>query len=85
MATVCVEASIGIANLLVMAMEQEGTDYDEARSKIFLTDSRGLVTVVSLSILFPATNIVKNVRSCVAVPTSVAYVAIVCLYVPCYS
>ena len=42
------KASIGIANLLVMAMEEEGTDYHDAKDRIFLADSRGLVTKVTI-------------------------------------
>jgi len=38
------EASIGIAKLLCMAMEEEGTSMEEARSKIWMVDSRGLLT-----------------------------------------
>ena len=41
------QASIGIANLLVMAMQEEGTSVADAVSKIWLVDSRGLVTKVS--------------------------------------
>merc|ERR1719339_99605 len=37
------EASLGIANLLVMAMEEEGISTEDARKKIFLKDSRGLM------------------------------------------
>ena len=40
------QASIGIANLLVMAMQEEGTSVPDAVSKIWLVDSRGLVTKV---------------------------------------
>ncbi|OWF52459.1 NADP-dependent malic enzyme-like [Mizuhopecten yessoensis] len=37
------EASIGIASLLVLAMEQEGMSSEEAISKIWMVDSRGLL------------------------------------------
>jgi len=44
-----VQASLGIANLLVMAMQEEGVSVAEAVSKIWLFDSRGLVTKVLFS------------------------------------
>lgn len=37
------EASIGMSDLLVVAMEREGVAAEEARKKIFLVDSKGLV------------------------------------------
>ena len=42
---VCVrrQASLGIANLCVMAMEQEGLSSEAAHDKIFMVDSRGLI------------------------------------------
>ncbi|XP_059143485.1 NADP-dependent malic enzyme-like [Physella acuta] len=38
------EASIGIANLLALAMTEKGISIEEARSKIWLIDSKGLIT-----------------------------------------
>ena len=47
MLTACLlQASIGIANLLVMAMEQEGVSTEEARSRIWMVDSGGLLVKV---------------------------------------
>ena len=49
MLTACLlQASIGIANLLVMAMEQEGVSTEEARSRIWMVDSGGLLVKVGL-------------------------------------
>jgi malate dehydrogenase (oxaloacetate-decarboxylating)(NADP+) len=38
------EASIGIANLLVSAMMEEGTSKEDAEAQIWLVDSKGLIT-----------------------------------------
>lgn len=53
------EASIGIADLLVMAMQEEGTSKADAISKIWMVDSKGLLT--------------KNRKSGGITPQKVAY------------
>ena len=37
------QANIGIANLLSLAMTQEGTSLEDAHAKIWMVDSRGLI------------------------------------------
>ena len=37
------QASLGIASLCVMAMQAEGTSTEDARSKIWMVDSKGLI------------------------------------------
>ena len=37
------QANLGIASLITLKMVKEGTALEEARSKIFMMDSRGLI------------------------------------------
>lgn len=37
------EASLGIAELVTMAMKEEGTPFEEAVSRIWMVDSKGLI------------------------------------------
>jgi malate dehydrogenase (oxaloacetate-decarboxylating)(NADP+) len=70
------EANLGIAGLLVNAMEEHGIDTESARNKIWLVDSKGLVTKGRSSggITGHKEHYVKDVPAC---PTLEAAVEIV--------
>ena len=46
------QAAIGIASLLVMAMEQEGTSRKDALNNVWMVDSKGLIVVVRVYIIY---------------------------------
>lgn len=43
---VCIQAAMGIAELIIMAMEKEGLPYAECVRKIWMVDSKGLIVKV---------------------------------------
>ena len=46
------QASIGIAELLALAMQEEGLPQEDAYNRIWMVDSRGLIVKVPNWVLF---------------------------------
>jgi hypothetical protein len=60
------QASIGIAKLLMMAMKEQGLTEQQALSKIWMVDSKGLIVKVSaLSCWFKEHGLLQTCMLCV--------------------
>ncbi len=46
----CIQAALGIANLIVMALMETGMTQAEAREKIWMYDKHGLLVKVSVCV-----------------------------------